>query len=170
MLITSKKHDQLKDRIIRILTKQPWIWNDLGKVLSLVWKDDIVRMLDMDPKLLTAEGFLNGLWREKVTDPDAVHKVFKELQLINNNANSNQLNMENWSDRIPHRVHVLNHLKSGKKLTHLQALRLFGCSRLSSVVNRLNNNPAINIICTIVSGERYGEYKLIIPEEDKLIS
>ena len=161
ILMSSEDHDQLKQRIERIITEQPWVWNDLSKVMSLVWKDDIKSMLDMDPELLSAEGFLNGVWREKVTDPAAIHKVFKELQLINNNVNSNTLKMENGPEKIPHRVPVLAHLKSGKTLTGKQAWGLFGCYRLSSVIHRLNKTPGISIVCNKVEGEFYGQYKLI---------
>lgn len=155
----SEEKKLLKERITLILSGyQHWIWNDLSKILSLVWKYEIESMMEMDPKLLSAEGFLNGLWREKVTPAEDIYEVFKELQLINNNAKSNLLNMENAQ---PHRVPVLAHLKSGKTLTGLQAWNKYGCYRLAPVISRLNENPAINIICTIVSGERYGEYKLI---------
>jgi len=69
--------------------------------------------------------------------------------------------MEDWPEKIPHRIPVLLHLKSGKTLTGLQAWRLFGCYRLSSVINRLNKKPEINIVCNKVDGESYGQYKLI---------
>lgn len=123
--------------------------------------------MEMDPKLLSAEGFLNGLWREKVTPAEDIYEIFKELQLINENQKSNILNMKNAQ---PHRVGILAHLKNGKTLTGKQAWNLFGCYRLSDVIHRLNQNDDINIECTIVEGERYGKYKLIIPEKEQAIS
>lgn len=152
----------IKQRIKSILSVYgDWIWNDPAKVFVLVWKYEIKSMMDMDPKLLSAEGFLNGMWRDMVTDPALIYEVFKELQLINNNANSNTLNMKNVAEKIPHRIPVLAHLKKHGTITGLQAWRLYGCYRLSDVVHRLNKNPEINIECKIVDGERYGEYKLI---------
>ncbi len=77
--------------------------------------------------------------------------------------------MENTQETIPHRVPILAHLESGKTLTGLQAWKLCGCYRLSSVINRLKNKGH-NIICTIVDDQNYGEYKLIIPKKDKAVS
>lgn len=166
--MSTEHHEELKLRIIGILKVQPWTWNDLSAVLSLVWKSDLIE-LGQDPELLSAEGLLNDTWRKKVTDPEKIHKVFKELQLINNNQKSNLLNMEN-TEVIPHRVPILKHFKSGKTLTHLQAINLCGCSRLSSVVNRLNKNPAITIVCKIAPDHKYGIYNLVIPKKKEEIS
>ena len=38
---------------------------------------------------------------------------------------------------ISQRVAILAHLKKGKKISQLQALRMFGCMRLAAVVFRL---------------------------------
>ena len=158
----SENQVELRTRIIRILSDYgPWIWNEPAKIFSIVWKDEVKSMMEMDPRLLTAEGFLNGMWRDMVTDPEKIYEVFKELQLKNNNHKSNTLNMENIAEKVPHRVPVLQHLKSGKTLTGLQGWKLFGCYRLSSVINRLNKDPKINIQCTIPEGETHGVYKLI---------
>lgn len=34
---------------------------------------------------------------------------------------------------------IMDHLKRGHSLTHLQALRLFGCQRLAARINALND-------------------------------
>lgn len=60
-----------------------------------------------------------------------------------------------------HKIAILKHLKSGKTLTGKQAWIKFGCYRLSDVIHRLNN-AGHNIVCEIVSGERYGKYKLVV--------
>ena len=166
-MMSREEHKLLKARIKLILSGyQHWIWNDLSKILSIVWKYEIESMMEMDPKLLTAEGFLNGLWREKVTPAEDIYEVFKELQLVNNNHKSQTLNMENVQ---PQRVGILAHLKSGKTLTHLEAVKLFSCSRLASVVNRLlKHNTSLNIVCNIAEVHRYGVYS--IHQEDKVIS
>ena len=154
-------HDKLTERIKGIISEYPWVWNDLAKVIAIVWKDDIKIMLKMDPKLLTAEGFLNGVWRQKVTDPALICKVFKDLQLINNNHKSNTLNMAKTTEEVvPQRIPILKHLKSGKTLTGLQAWNKYGCYRLSSVINRLNDKGH-NIICEILEGNTHGTYTLI---------
>jgi len=155
--MNSEDHVQLKQRIENIITEQPWVWNDLSKVMSLVWKDDIVSILDKDPELLSAEGFLNGMWREKVTDPAAIHEVFKELQSVNNNHKSNTLNMDT---KKTHKTNVLAHLKRHRTITSKQAWKQYGCSRLSSVIHRLVK-AGNRITCKIVDGQKYGQYKLI---------
>lgn len=161
-MMSAEEHNLLRDRIKSILSEYgDWIWNDLSKVLSIVWKYEIKSMMELDPELLSAESFLNRLWREKITPAEDIYEVFKELQLTNQDSTSNTLKMENSPEKVPHRVPVLSHLKSGKTLTGLQAWRLFGCYRLSSVINRLNKTPGISIICNKVEGEFYGQYKLI---------
>ena len=55
---------------------------------------------------------------------------------------------------------VLNHLKSGRTLTQLQALRLYGAGRLASTVFRLKEEGydiKKNIIYNLLS-EGYAEY------------
>lgn len=131
---------------------------DLAKVIAIVWKDDIKTMLQMDPKLLTAEGFLNGVWRQKVTDPALICKVFKDLQLINNNHKSNTLNM---AKKKTHKESVLKHLERYGTITGREAWHQYGIYRLSSIIHRLNKMTGIQISCTIVPGYKHGEYKLI---------
>lgn len=167
--MNTEEYKALKNRVVNMLVEKPFIWNDFSKVLSLVWLHD-VKELGHDPRLLTAEGLLNGLWKSKVTDAELVHRIFKELQSINNNHNSNTLDMKNSIEAIPHRIPILAHFKNGNTLTELQSRELFGCSRLASVVNRLNNTPGILINCTIPEGVKYGVYKLFIPENEKVIS
>ena len=164
--MNSEKYKELRERVIGILNEQPWVWNDGAKVISLVWLDDLIKMRH-DPKLLSAEGLLNGIGRKMLTDPQDIYEVFKELQLINRNDKSLTLNMENAQ---PQRVGILAHLKSGNTLTGLQAIKLFGCYRLSGVIFRLNKNPAITIVCKIEPDHKYGIYSLVIPEKSKEIS
>ena len=40
-------HEQLTKRIKGIILEYPWVWNDLAKVIAIVWKDDIKIMLKM---------------------------------------------------------------------------------------------------------------------------
>lgn len=117
-------------------------------------------MMEMDPRLLTAEGFLNGMWRDMVTDPEKIYEVFKELQLKNNNHKSNTLNMENIAEKVPQRVPVLAHLKQHGTLTGAEAWRLYGIYRLSSVIERLRLKGH-HIATNLIGEQRYGEYKLI---------
>ena len=154
MTMKSEEHSQLKERIERLLSEYgPWIWNDLSRILVLVWKDDIVSMMEVDPKLLSSEGFLNGLWREKVTDPERIYKVFLELQ---SNNNSNLILM---AKKKSQKVSILKHLQRGKSLTQLQALKLFGCMRLAVIIDRLRSDH--NISMEIMSPDKYGKYTLI---------
>ena len=158
--MSDQEHKLLMDRIKLILSGyQHYIWNDLSKILCLVWKYEIESMMEMDPKLLSAEGFLNGLWREKVTPAEDIYEVFKELQLINGNNKSLTLNMDT-EKKVPQRVPVLAHLKQHGTLTGSEAWRLYGIYRLSSVIKRLRISGQ-NIVTHIVGEERYGKYELI---------
>lgn len=156
--MTTEEHKLLKERIQLILSDYgPWIWNELSKILSIVWKYEIKSMMEMDSELLTAEGFLNGLWREKVTPAEDIYEIFKELQLINGNHKSNQLNM---AKKKTHKESVLKHLKRYKTITGREAWAQYGVYRLASVINRLNKVSGIQITCSIVPGYKHGEYKL----------
>jgi len=149
---------ELRQRIEGLLSQYPWIWNDSAKIIAIVWKDDLLN-LGQDSKLLSAKGLLSYGWLQKVTDPSKIYEIFKDLQLINNNANSNI--MEITTEKVPHKVSILNHLKKHGKITGKDAWRLYGCYRLSSVINRLNKSPEIHIVCKIIEGAKHGEYKLI---------
>lgn len=57
---------------------------------------------------------------------------------------------------------ILNYLRKGKKLTPLEALRRFGCFRLSARVYDLRVRGHIIVSKTIqVSGKRVAEYSLV---------
>lgn len=59
---------------------------------------------------------------------------------------------------------ILRHLQSGRKITALQALRLYGAGRLASTINRLKNEGYDidkNMIYNLMS-EGYAEYFLVI--------
>lgn len=57
---------------------------------------------------------------------------------------------------------ILNYLRKGKKLTTLEALRRFGCFRLSARVYDLRVRGHIIVSKTIqVSGKRVAEYSLV---------
>lgn len=156
----TENHEQLTERIKGIITQYPWVWNDLAKVIAIVWKDDLIN-IGHDLKLLSSEGLLNELSRSMMTAPEKINKVFKELQLINNNSNSNTLNMMNQSDKKPQRVFILNHLKEKGKITPYQSWKLYGIYRLSSVIKRLRK-AGHNIKTNLIGEQRYAEYELII--------
>ncbi|MCC6516915.1 MAG: DNA-binding protein [Chitinophagales bacterium] len=52
---------------------------------------------------------------------------------------------------------IKSHLKAGKKITGLQALRLYGCYRLSAVIYNLRKS-GMNIKTKIVGKEKYAQY------------
>ena len=58
---------------------------------------------------------------------------------------------------------ILNHLQSGRNITALQALRLYGAGRLASTINRLKNEGYDidkNLIYNLAS-EGYAEYFMV---------
>ncbi len=69
--------------------------------------------------------------------------------------------MKNKPDSKKRRI--LNHLQSGRTLTALQALRLYGAGRLASTINRLKNEGFDidkNMIYNLY-GEGYAEYFMV---------
>ena len=62
----------------------------------------------------------------------------------------------------PHCQAVLEHLRSGKSITGLVALDLFGCYRLSDAIHKLRKRGH-NIETTMKEhdGVQYGEYNLV---------
>ena len=60
------------------------------------------------------------------------------------------------------RKRILNHLKSGKSITALSALKLFGCFRLASRINQLREMYNISTeMVKVKSGARIAKYSLI---------
>ena len=57
---------------------------------------------------------------------------------------------------------VQRHLESGRSITPLEALRLYGCFRLSACVYALKRERGLNIETTMISedGKRFAEYSL----------
>jgi hypothetical protein len=57
---------------------------------------------------------------------------------------------------------ILKHLKKGRSLTPLQALRLFNCWALSSRIAELRNRDGVDIHAEIVhrNDKRYAEYSI----------
>ena len=58
-----------------------------------------------------------------------------------------------------HEAKIKAHLKSGKSISGLQALRLYGCYRLSAVIFRLRDE-GLKISTTIKNKEHFATYKL----------
>ena len=58
---------------------------------------------------------------------------------------------------------IENHLLSGKPLTGLQAIELYGVYRLSSVINRLRKKHNIETTMIERNGEIYGQYQIKKP-------
>jgi len=56
---------------------------------------------------------------------------------------------------------ILKHLKSGKTLTQLQALKLFGCLRLAARIEELRLNNRIECEMVQHDDKRYGRYRLV---------
>jgi hypothetical protein len=65
------------------------------------------------------------------------------------------------------RARIGEYLKSGKSITPLEALNLFGAFRLSAVIYILKNNYGMDITTEIVreDGKRYAKYSLKSNEE-----
>lgn len=55
---------------------------------------------------------------------------------------------------------IETHLLSGKPLTGLQAIDLYGVYRLSSVINRLRKKHDIETTMIERNGESYGQYQI----------
>jgi len=60
------------------------------------------------------------------------------------------------------KARILKHLKSGKSLTAMQALKLFGCARLAARIGELKEEGH-NIITKMIKikGDYVGRYTLI---------
>ena len=56
---------------------------------------------------------------------------------------------------------ILKHLKAGKTLTQLDALRLYGCMRLAARIEELRLNYAIDCRMVERNGKRFGEYRMV---------
>lgn len=58
---------------------------------------------------------------------------------------------------------VQHHLESGRSITPLEALRLYGCFRLSACVYALKRERGMNIETTMreEDGRRFAEYSLV---------
>lgn len=54
---------------------------------------------------------------------------------------------------------IWNHLKSGKRLTQLQALNKFNCMRLSPAIGRLNRKHG-NCIVNLTTDGTFGVYQV----------
>ena len=75
----------------------------------------------------------------------------------NNNPNETEAKTQN--------VRILRHLKAGKTITALQALRMFGCMRLSARIldlKRFGYDIDGAFICVVANGKkkRVKEYRL----------
>lgn len=58
---------------------------------------------------------------------------------------------------------VQRHLESGKSITPLEALRLYGCFRLSACIWTLKHKYGMAIETTMIEedGKRFAEYSLV---------
>lgn len=68
------------------------------------------------------------------------------------------------------RKNVKNWLLSGKSITPLQALQMFGAFRLSAIIYRLKNEYNMAIKTEMVyepNGKRYAKYYLVTNEINK---
>lgn len=57
----------------------------------------------------------------------------------------------NYESTASQHARVREHLLSGKSLTPLEALRLYGCMRLAAIVLRLRKKERLNIVCEMMS-------------------
>jgi len=63
-----------------------------------------------------------------------------------------------------HKQKVFAHLRKGNTITHLEAIKLFGCSRLSSVILRLReagHDINTEMVPTADCPTGYGRYSLV---------
>ncbi len=78
------------------------------------------------------------------------------------NKNAKEVTQKEQSMKQSQEQSIAAHLKSGKKLTAISALKLFGCFRLSGRIYTLRQQ-GMNIqskIITTPSGKHVSEYKL----------
>tara|TARA_R100000329_G_C7539860_1_gene190566 strand:- start:451 stop:663 length:213 start_codon:yes stop_codon:yes gene_type:complete len=61
------------------------------------------------------------------------------------------------------KARILEHLKSGKTITPIDALNDFGCMRLADVIFRLKNDgwDIATIDTKSANGKRFASYKLV---------
>ncbi len=63
---------------------------------------------------------------------------------------------------VSQKKQILNWLETGKKLTDLDALSLFGCRRLASRIHELKSDghPIVSEMIEIESGKRIARYRM----------
>lgn len=95
-----------------------------------------------------------------------IERLKKEIHNLNTELMRERLNIKP-SRRVvmskePKHELVLNHLKSGKIITGLIALDMYGLYRLSSVINRLRKKGHdISTVMRENKGVTYAEYKMV---------
>jgi hypothetical protein len=57
---------------------------------------------------------------------------------------------------------ILKHLKSGKSITQMEALNLYGCMRLASRINDLREIYPIHTTMIYKSGKKFASYSLVV--------
>ena len=56
---------------------------------------------------------------------------------------------------------ILQHLQAGHAITHIDAMRLFGCARLAARINDLRMRGAQIVTDTVVEGgKRFARYRM----------
>tara|TARA_R110000803_G_scaffold137060_1_gene204065 strand:+ start:67 stop:258 length:192 start_codon:yes stop_codon:yes gene_type:complete len=57
---------------------------------------------------------------------------------------------------------ILKHLETGKGLTQLDALELFGCMRLAARIDTLRKRHDIMTHLVVKNGKAFAEYRMIL--------
>lgn len=74
---------------------------------------------------------------------------------MNENVNVNEKSSDSQ------RMRILDYMKSGKKITSLEALQKFGCFRLASRISDIRNDMGIDVkdeFVLLPNGKRVKEY------------
>jgi hypothetical protein len=85
-------------------------------------------------------------------------KISNTQQKVNKDYGINFDNVYRKGEKLTQTNLIYDHLKQGKRLTALNALKLFGCLRLASRIHELRNEGFV-IQDTFVSVKRGGKVK-----------
>lgn len=68
---------------------------------------------------------------------------------------------------MSHEKQIFNHLKSGKSITAIEALSLYGCLRLAARIEEIRND-GFPVQSKIISqnGKRFARYSLAVPASE----
>jgi hypothetical protein len=99
-----------------------------------------------------------GMLTRQYSQLRTMAKISNTQQRVGKDFGINFDNIYRKGERVTQTNLIYDHLKQGNKLTALNALKLFGCSRLASRINELRNE-GFDIQDTFVSVKRGGKVK-----------